>query len=257
MQRVQCLDIGNSSTKFGIFEDEKILDFKQYNTSDLTQNPELISTTILKENGNLIYCSVVPSAESSILNSLSELSVTIHSISPSFCAGIPISYENKSEIGADRIANAVAAYYSLTLPAVIIDLGTATTFDIISERRGYEGGIILPGPQGFLDFLAMKTALLPKLDLYKEKLLESPFGTSTKDAMLIGVFSGYQTMVQGIVEKLSSFLNKKHRKAPTFTICGGSALNLNLDDCDHVEHLTLHGLRIANEIYYNPQKYEC
>ena len=89
MQRVQCLDIGNSSTKFGIFEDEKIAFFKQFNTSDLTQNPELISTTILKENGNLIYCSVVPTAESSILNSLSEPSVTVHSISPSFCAGIP------------------------------------------------------------------------------------------------------------------------------------------------------------------------
>ena len=250
MQRVQCLDIGNSSTKFGIFEDEKIADFKQFNTSDLTQNPELISNTILKENGNLIYCSVVPRAESSILNSLSELSVTVHSISPSFCAGIPISYENKSEIGADRIANAIAAYYSLTLPAVIIDLGTATTFDIISEQGGYEGGIILPGPQGFLDFLTANTALLPSVNLSYQLPLDTPFGKSTKEAMLVGVFSGYQSMIEGIVEKLRKFLHEKFISMPTFTICGGSALKLNLNDCRYYEHLTLHGLRLANEIYY-------
>ena len=84
-------------------------------------------------------------------------------------------------------------------------MGTATTFDIISKEGGYEGGIILPGPQGFLDFLEKNTALLPKLDLYKESLPELPFGKSTKDAMLIGVFSGYQSMIMGIVEKLGHF----------------------------------------------------
>ena len=250
MQRVQCLDIGNSSTKFCIYEGEELCSFNHFQTDEIVKKPELISSKILKEDGNLLYCSVVPAAESSMLNALSQFSGKIHSISASFCAGIPISYKNKSEIGADRIANAIAAYYSLSLPAVIIDMGTATTFDIISKEGGYEGGIILPGPQGFLDFLEKNTALLPKLDLYKESLPELPFGKSTKDAMLIGVFSGYQSMIMGIVEKLGSFLGQQHSNTPTFTICGGSALDLRLDNCELVENLTLQGLRIANEIYY-------
>ena len=250
MQRVQCLDIGNSSTKFGIFEDEKITEFKQFNTSDLLQKPELFSTTLSAENGNLIFCSVVPAVESSILNLLSRLSIKIHSISSNFCAEIPISYENKSEIGADRLANAIAAYCSLSLPAVIIDLGTATTFDIISEQGGYEGGIILPGQQGFLDFLSANTALLPAIELANHSLLDLPFGKSTMEAMLVGAFSGYQSMIEGMVEKLKDSLHEKFRDIPTFTICGGSALKLTLNDCNHFEHLTLHGLRLANEIYY-------
>ena len=68
--------------------------------------------------------------------------------------------------------------------------------------------------------------------------------------MLIGVFSGYQSMIMGIVEKLGLFLRQQHSNTPTFTICGGSALDLRLDNCELVENLTLQGLRIANEIYY-------
>ena len=104
----------------------------------------------------------------------------------------------------------------MSLPAVIIDLGTATTFDIISKQGGYEGGIILPGPQGFLDFLQANTALLPSIDLSKQLPLDLPFGKSTKEAMLVGVFSGYQSMIEGIVEKLKKFLHEKFISMPTF-----------------------------------------
>ena len=76
---------------------------------------------------------------------------------------LPISYPILEEIGSDRIANSIAAFKSFELPAIIIDLGTAATFDLITVDGGYEGGIIIPGPQGMLDFLGNHTALLPKL----------------------------------------------------------------------------------------------
>lgn len=254
MQRVQCIDIGNSTSKFGVFEDEILSYFSQFKTKDLISNPKKITSKISFENGNVIYCSVVPAAEDSIMKELLGFSGDIHAISTDFCADIPICYKNKKEIGADRIANAIAAYSSLDLPAVVIDLGTATTFDIVSKIGGYEGGIILPGPQGFLDFLEKNTALLPVIDLSKESTVNSPFGKSTKDAMLLGVFIGYKKMIHGIIDELKGYFIHNYGKKPTFVICGGSKFDLNFEGCKYIEHLTLHGLRIAHDFHYKKFK---
>ena len=245
--RVQCLDIGNSTTKLGIFEDEELSPVKYFKTNDVIHNHNLLSSVITAGNCDLCYCSVVPIAEEAILKHLSAYKEKIYSISPDFCADIPISYDNKKEIGSDRIANAIAAYHTLPLPAVVIDLGTATTFDIISQDGGYEGGIILPGPQGFLDFLESSTALLPKIDLSESKIKSSAYGKNTKDAMLIGVFSGYKIMIEGIVEELKDHHSKRYGKIPTFVICGGSNFGFVLEKFKYEENLTLHGLRIAYE----------
>ena len=245
--RVQCLDIGNSTTKLGVFEDEHLCQIKQFETNDVISNPSILASIITDGNGDLCYCSVVPIAEDAILKHLSGFKEKIHSISPDFCAGIPISYDNKKEIGADRIANAIAAYHTLPLPAVVIDLGTATTFDIISQDGGYEGGIILPGPQGFLDSLESSTALLPRIDLSKSKITNSVYGKNTKDAMLIGVFTGYKIMIEGIVEELKNHHSNRYEKIPTFVMCGGSTFGFVLEKFKYIENLTLHGLRIAYE----------
>ena len=245
--RVQCLDIGNSTTKLGIFEDEYLSRVKHFKTNEVIQNPNLLASVITAGNRDLCYCSVVPVAEEAILKRLSVYTEKIYSVSPDFCAGIPISYDNKKEIGSDRIANAIAAYHTLPLPAVVIDLGTATTFDIISQDGGYEGGIILPGPQGFLDILESSTALLPKIDLSESKIKISAYGKNTKDAMLKGVFSGYKIMIEGIVEELKDHHSKRYGKIPTFVTCGGSNFGFVLEKFKYVENFTLHGLRIAYE----------
>lgn len=250
MNNIQCLDIGNSSTKLGIFKGEELLTFFQFKTCDLLTKPKLLVSEIQKNQINLVYCSVVPKVEVSVKKALTSYDREILAISSDVCAGIPLSYSNKREIGADRIANSIAAFYSLALPCVVIDVGTATTFDIISQKGGYEGGVILPGPQGFLDFLESNTALLPKIELPHNYHSKRPYGKSTLDAMLIGVFSGYKNMIQGVVRDLREYLAKKHSSEVKFVICGGSNLELDNDEIEISENLTLHGLRIAYEFYH-------
>ena len=127
----------------------------------------------------------------------------------------------------------------------MIDLGTATTFDIISQDGGYEGGIILPGPQGFLDFLESAWHCFQKW-LSESKIKSSAYGKNTNDAMLIGVFSGYKIMIEGIVEELKDHHSKRYGKIPTFVICGGSNFGFVLKRFK-CRKSYLHGLRIAYE----------
>ena len=249
MRKVQCLDIGNTTTKIGFFEGDRICKIKQIKTQNLISESEKFIDIISEENGDLCYCSVVPNAEKSILKALNRFEGSIHAVSPSFCAGIPISYQNKKEIGSDRIANAIAAYFTLPLPAVVIDLGTATTFDIVTKDGGYEGGIILPGPQGFLDFLNENTALLPKVELSNERSVDIPYGKNTKDAMLAGVSLGFKSMINALIENLKDYFKKEHGNKPTFAICGGSSINLDFNHSILKENLTLIGLRLAYEFH--------
>ena len=249
MRKVQCLYIGNTTTKIGFFEGDRICKIKQIKTQNLISESEKFIDIISEENGDLCYCSVVPNAEKSILKALNRFEGSIHAVSPSFCAGIPISYQNKKEIGSDRIANAIAAYFTLPLPAVVIDLGTATTFDIVTKDGGYEGGIILPGPQGFLDFLNENTALLPKVELSNERSVDIPYGKNTKDAMLAGVSLGFKSMINALIENLKDYLKKEHGNKPTFAICGGSSINLDFNHSILKENLTLIGLRLAYEFH--------
>ena len=249
MNKIQCLDIGNSSTKLGVFQGRELRSFIQFETKELIPKPGLLAAEILKNDLDLVYCSVVPDVENAIKKAISSFQKEIFAINSDFCAGIPISYANKDEIGADRIANSIAAFHLLSLPSVVIDLGTATTFDIISQYGGYEGGIILPGPQGFLDFLGSNTALLPKVKLQKDHQPEFAYGKSTKEAMLLGVFVGYPEMIKGIVENLKADLTEKYSKEVKFVICGGSSLNLNIKEIETSKNLTLQGLRIAYEVH--------
>ena len=128
-------------------------------------------------------------------------------------------------------------------------VGHSHALIIISQYAGYEGGIILPGPQGFLDFLESNTALLPKVKLQKDHQPQCAYGKSTKEAMLLGVFTGYPKMIEGIVENLKADLMEKYSKEVKFVICGGSYLNLNIKEIEISENLTLQGLRIAYEVH--------
>lgn len=247
MSQMQCLDIGNTSTKLGIFQGEKLADIKVFETTKLIKDPNFILSKIKEENGPLSYCSVVPKAEDSLLNGLSKFTGYIHSVNSNSLANLPVSYPTPNEIGADRIANAIAVFNTLTLPAVVIDQGTATTFDIVTPNSGYEGGVILPGPQGFLDYLSHSTALLPHITLPKNFVITSSYGRSTKDAMLIGVFLGYNQMIKGMIEKLDLELSERFNQRTKFVVSGGSSLKLDLDGCIHRENLTMEGLKLAFE----------
>ena len=152
-----------------VFENDKICKLKQIKTKNLISESEKFIDLISKENGDLCYCSIVPYAEKFILKALHRFEGSIHAVSPIFVqeSQYPIIIRRKLDLIELLMQLQHIIHYR---SPVVIDLGTATTFDIVTKEGGYEGGIILPGPQGFLDFLNENTALLPKVELLRRDL---------------------------------------------------------------------------------------
>jgi len=157
--------------------------------------------------------------------------------------GIGIDYPKPETIGADRLANAVAVAALYEYPAVVVDFGTAVTFDIVSERRNYIGGVIAPGLEAVTNFLYQRTALLPKLSLREPP---RAVGKSTVEAMLAGAVIGYRGLVREILARIRA--EQFPRKKVYVVATGGYArlLARALPEIDVVQpHLTLEGLRIV------------
>lgn len=248
MSIIQCLDIGNTRTKLGVFKGTKMMKIVSFETKKLSAEANFFDSVIIEQNGPLCYCSVVPFVERILNKNLSNFTQEIICVNSLNRANLPLSYPTPEEIGADRIANAIAAFNILTLPAIVIDIGTATTFDVISCKGGYEGGVILPGPQGFLDYLHDSTALLPRVELSTNSNLSNSYGKSTKEAMLLGVRLGYKTMVGEIIKKISHQINLLDKQSVSVVLTGGSSTNFDLGSFPIHENLTLQGLKLAFEM---------
>src|SRR5262249_6932698 len=154
----------------------------------------------------------------------------------------PVLYDNPSEVGADRVVNGVAAYERYARepkqPIIVVDFGTATTFDAISAKGEYLGGVICPGPQISADALFQRAARLPRIEVRKP---EHIIGTNTVGSMQSGLFWGYVDMVNGLVRRMKDELGKGTLVVAT----GGlsSVVSPESDVIDHVDpELTLHGL---------------
>jgi type III pantothenate kinase len=168
-------------------------------------------------------------------------------IEPGVNTGMPILYENPAEVGADRIVNGVAAYErygrSAALPLVIVDFGTATTFDAISAKGEYLGGAICPGVQISADALFQRAARLPRIDVRKPARI---VGQTTVEAMESGLFWGYVGMVEGLVRRMTDELGGDAICAAT-----GGLADIIAPVTPLIQHvdpdLTLHGLRIVWE----------
>ena len=151
------------------------------------------------------------------------------------------------EIGEDRIANAIAAQEFYSIPAIVIDMGTAVTFDIISSK-GYEGGIIAPGLAVMTRYLHEQTALLPELKPEDLVCVKGAIGKSTVDAMKLGVAVGFSGMIQSILDKVIDGLAERGELNPVVLSTGGSVANLTKDwaqKSEFVKDLTLMGLGVA------------
>lgn len=160
--------------------------------------------------------------------------------------GLRIQYENPQEIGADRIVNAVAAIQSYGLPVIIVDFGTATTFSLINKEGYYVGGAITPGVAISLQALHQKTAKLTRVEITKP---ESVIGRDVVTSIQAGIFFGYASMVDGIVNQMKSLLYAK----PTVVATGGLAglicsETTTIDQVDPL--LTLRGLKQIYEWNY-------
>ncbi|MFT5904570.1 MAG: type III pantothenate kinase [Cryomorphaceae bacterium] len=240
--RYLLIDNSNTRTKFMIGTEEELLPWIGH-----VDTAEISAKTIAKVLEDQIWdavylCSVVPVKAKIIEASLDFLAgKQFKKLTPGSILGIGINYPIPSQIGADRLANSIAATALYGSPCIVIDFGTAVTFDIIDDQK-YQGGVIAPGLGAMTDYLANKTALLPKITLTEP---ESAIGKSTEIAMDIGAVYGYRGLVREIITELSKELKSK----PTVICTGGDGelITDGLPDLIHHYHpsITLEGIRIA------------
>lgn len=248
-----CIDVGNTQTVLGIFQGRKITSrWRIHSDRDRTADEyvhlirDLLRSDDVDESslaGISISCVVPPARQALIDMANSAFGIEPLVVGPGIRTGMPILYDNPKEVGADRIANAVAAYERFGVELVVIDFGTAITFDIISEAGEYVGGIIFPGIQISLDALFLKASKLPRVELEKP---HSVIGKDTISSIQSGIVFGYASLVDSVVEKISG----ERGTVPHVTATGGLAqviageaksINEILPD------LTLEGLRILWE----------
>ncbi len=242
-----CLDLGNTSCRSALFQDSNETKVRTTSTSQFLKQPEVLLDDLASSTA-VAYCSVVPSAEEVLLHSLAEKSTFAFSIEARALSSLPIRYPNPAEIGADRLANAYAVHHLNLVPAIVVDLGTATTFDVISLEGGYEGGVIVPGPQGMLDFLGTRTAMLPALKLDDSSFPQRVIGHTTSKAMLSGVKNGYVPMLEGIVKSIEKELLHFESDSYSLIQTGGQSQRFPLAGAIQDPLLTMKGIRLA---YWN------
>ena len=166
-------------------------------------------------------------------------------VDPTTNAGMPILYERPGDVGADRIANSIAAYEQYgrarDAPLIIADLGTATTFDAVTAKGEYLGGVICPGPQIAADALFQRAARLPRVDVRKPAQV---VGRTTVGAIESGLFWGYVGMVEGLIRRMSDELGGN-----AMCVATGGLADMIAPETTLIQHvdvdLTLHGLRIV------------
>ena len=249
-----AVDVGNSETTIGVFDRDKLgrtwrLATRTQRTADeyALSFSGLLALEDLSFDRNVTgvaIASVVPSVTQSLQDMVARY---FHFdplvVEPGIKTGVPVLIDNPKEVGADRIVNSVAAQALYGGPAVIIDLGTATTFDILSEAGEYVGGAIAPGIEMWSESLVRATAQLKRVPLVWPKRL---VGKSTTEALQSGIVIGYASFLEGMVARFRAELGPEAKTV----LSGGLAATFapNLSDIDVVEPwLTLKGLQILFE----------
>ena len=189
----------------------------------------------------IVVSSVVPKRNKTIKAAAGPVRVLF--LNPKLDLGVGIDYPAPRSIGADRLANAAAVAQLYGAPAIVVDFGTAVTFDIVSAKGDYVGGVIAPGLEVMTNYLYQRTALLPKLTLHEPP---RAMGKTTRDAMMSGAVFGYRGLVREIVRRLTA--ENFPRKKPRIVATGGYAqlIAAKLPEIEAVHpNLTLEGLRIV------------
>ena len=238
------IDNSNSFTKFALSSRDTVGPSRKCRTRELTA--ETLQTTLRGwKFARVVLCSVVP--EKAELIEQCVRGMEIHRVTHRSKLGVGIDYPKPASIGADRLANAASAVAFYGAPTVVVDFGTAVTFDILGPEKRYVGGVIAPGLEAMTDYLEQRTALLPRITL-----LEPPgaIGKSTKHAMLAGAVYGYRGLVREILSEIRNELGVKRLKV---VATGGYAelIAAGVREIAQVhENLTLEGLRLIGGLNF-------
>jgi type III pantothenate kinase len=235
------IDISNSYAKLAFASTRRLSAPARIATSKLSSSVVLgflAQRTVRK----VVVSSVVPAKNSAISNAAKKKANVLW-LDWKLKLGVGIDYPKPQSIGADRLANAAAVAELYGFPAIVVDFGTAVTFDIVSKRRTYIGGVIAPGLEAMTNFLFQRTALLPRLSLKEPRCA---VGKSTIDAMLSGAVYGYRGLVREILTRIR--VEEFPRKRVYVVATGGYARLIagRLPEIGVIRpHLTLEGLRIV------------
>ncbi len=255
------VDVGNSHTVSGVFHGDKLIkNWRLQSNQDRTADELSIRYNALFQMAGItpqqitgfVVASVVPTLETSWLkfakSHLTNLNLPPLAVSDTINTGITVATENPAEVGADRIVNAAAAWKRFATALIVIDFGTAITFDCVNDKREYLGGTIHPGIGISLDALASRTAKLPRLDI--EVTPDHAIGTTTVKAIHSGMLYGFGGLVDRMVHVLSKELTPDRERAQTIATGGMAELikpyTQTIDDI--APELTLEGLQLLYQL---------
>jgi type III pantothenate kinase len=244
-----AVDVGNTNTVLGIFAADQLVDSWRTKTDARSTADELALTWrgLLGEEdiSGLAVCSTVPA----ILHEVRALADRYYPdvpsvvVEPGVRTGVPLHYDNPKEVGADRIMNALAAHHLYGGPAIVVDFGTSTNFDVVSAKGEFLGGALAPGIEISIDALAARGARLFKVEVVRPR---SVIGKSTVEALQSGLLYGFTGQVDGVVRRIIAELDSD----ATVVATGGLA-SLVMEESETIEHyepdLTLIGLRLVFE----------
>ena len=242
-----AIDVGNTNTVLGLFDEESLVQSWRINTNprETADEIELTFRGLLTDYPvtGIALCSTVPSVLSEMRIMLSRYYAEVPTVivEPGIKTGVPITTDNPKEVGADRIANSLAAFTLFGGPCIVVDFGTSTNLDVISEKGEFMGGALAPGIEISLDALATRAAQLRKVELATPR---SVIGKNTVEALQSGMIFGFAGQVDGLVDRIVEELDSEVKAV----IATGGLASIVVAESEtitcHEPDLTLIGLRL-------------
>ncbi|NUS73060.1 MAG: type III pantothenate kinase [Corynebacteriales bacterium] len=247
-----CIDVGNTNTVLAAFEGEKIEHSWRVRTDARMTADELallyrgLLADVSVSVTGLAICSTVPAVLRELRTMLGRYFAQVPTVivEPGIKTGVQLAIDNPKEVGTDRVMNTLATHHLFGGPAIVVDFGTSTNFDVVGPAGEFMGGALAPGIEISVDALAARAAQLRKVELVKPR---SVIGKNTVESLQAGIIYGFAGQVDGIVREIGATLGV----APKAVVATGGLAPLVIENCasitNHEPNLTLIGLRLVFE----------